>query len=98
MENIGMTWMEMKYNTALVFTALNELFSEKYKSSRKNDKTIFHHDKGFEFNLHVMGNSKPWDFIVIEYSDTGEDGDAFYPKDFDSKEAMFDAMLKEIEG
>ena len=45
-------------------------------------------------------------FFVIEYGETieelrddlGDEGGQFFPEDYESKEAMFEAILKEIEG
>ena len=44
-----------------------------------------------------MGAADPWNFLTIEYEDTGEDGDAYYPEDYDNFDDMLIEMLTEIE-
>lgn len=71
-------------------------FKEKYPSKKLNSKTYFCNSKGEWFNLVQMGNKEPWNCFVLEY-DNGEDGDLYYPNDYDNFEQMFTNMVKEIE-
>lgn len=56
----------------------------------------FVNSNGIPFHVVCVGKEPPWDFIVIEYEDTMEDGDAFYPSDYFDFDSLFDAVLKEI--
>lgn len=52
------------------------------------------------------GVGDPFHFLVVEYAENEDEikkawedeGGQFFPEDYESKEAMFEAMLKEIEG
>ena len=75
---------------------IDNRFKAVYKySESKTDGYVFKQDSGISFTVHKMGASSPWDFLVIDYHDTGEDGDAFYPEDYSSIDDMFKAMLEE---
>lgn len=71
-------------------------FKEVYRfTESKSDGYVFTTDSDISFTVHVMGEDEPWNFLVIDYHDTGEDGDAFYPDDYSSIDDMFKAMLEE---
>lgn len=89
-----MIWTEMKSNPHKVAESITQAFKSLYDQK----DGYFVSNSGVQFSLHVMGDASPWDFIVIEYQDTGEDGDAFYPSDFDSLDSIISAMKDEIEG
>lgn len=93
-----MIWEEMKFNIHSVYLLLLEALKARYNYRNDPDGIQFRNTKGRPFNIFVMGNAEPWKCVVVEYEDTGEDGGLYYPEDFDSYEAMLQAMLKEIEG
>lgn len=92
-----MTWEETRLNIHDVYLLLLKSFKGKYDYKEDADGIQFRNMKGIPFNVFIMGDSAPWNFIVVEYEDTGEDGDGYYPEDFDSYDDMLQAMLKEIE-
>ena len=103
-ENVNATWMEMRKDPKRVKEAVENKLARYYRFSDDNKKRLYHSPgKVFhtatqgEISLYVMGNSEPWDSIVIEYDD-GEDGDQFHPCDYDSLDALVAAMIAEIEG
>lgn len=88
-----MIWTEMKsdpHNAA-------ELVTQRFYSLFKRQDGFFVSHSGEKFSLHVMGDTAPWNFLVIEYQDTGEDGDAFYPSDYDAFDDLIADMVKEID-
>lgn len=79
------------------------------RNGSKHD--VFYDGKGLFFYPGYMytkpqGETADVRFFVIEYGesieelqdDLGDEGGQFFPEDYESKEAMFEAMLKEIEG
>lgn len=99
-----MNWMEQRNNMDQVFELLQSVLTEKFSPGKPEmfpmaygSEGWLQNSKGIPFSLHKMGNKDPWNFFVIEYGDTGEDGDSFYPDDYDSFEDMISAILKEIE-
>ncbi len=84
-----MTIMETKFQ---IEKRLKNLFDNK-----NHDGVIsFINSNGVPFHVVVMGEKEPWNFIVIEYEDTGEDGDAFYPTDYADFEILFNSIVNEI--
>ncbi len=93
----------MRKHPERVKQAVEEEFARYYQFSNDNKKRLYHSPgKVFhttaqgDVSLYVMGNSAPWDSIVIEYDD-GEDGDQFHPSDYDSLDALVADMIAEIE-
>ena len=100
-----MALMEQKNNMDQIFLLLQSAFKEKFPPGRPElfpmaygSEGWLQNSKGVPFSLHKMGDEAPWNFFVIEYGDTGEDGDSFYPDDYDSIEDMISEMIEEIEG
>ncbi len=91
-----MIWTEMKSDLEKVKAALEDILAKKYPSFTHNGMLDFTRPSGESFRLHVMGNASPWDFIVIEYG-SGEDGDGYYPEDYESADKMADDMIREID-
>ena len=88
-----MIWTEMKSDPHKVA----ELITQRFYSLFKRQGDFFVSNSGERFSLHVMGDAAPWNFLVIEYQDTGEDGDAFYPSDYDTIEDLIADMVQEID-
>ncbi len=76
---------------------LIDSLKERYPFKEDTDEVHFKSKNGTPFNVFIMGDESPWDFLVVEYEDTWEDGDAFYPADYNSFEDLLEAMIKEIE-
>ena len=93
-----MGWTETRFNTMSAKAVMENRLKEAYGAKESSEGMVFTNSAGVAFHLHAMGQEEPWDFIVIEYLDTGEDGDGFYPKDYTSEDEMFAAMVAEIEG
>lgn len=97
-----MIWMEMRNNLDQVKEAIETALSERYQAREKSENNAFHTGKVFhtdqygDVSLCVMGNEEPWNFFVIEY-DNGEDGDSFYPSDYDNFEDLVADVISEIE-
>ena len=92
-----MTWEEIRQNIDDVMAIVNNMLALKYKTRVDGEEKIFKNNAGIEFALRKLGDKEPWNAIVIQYEDTLEDGDSFYPEDFNSVNDMFQAMLEEIE-
>ena len=78
-----------------ILRGIEQALSARYPSHVENGKTIYQ-GADVEFSVVKMGDSDPWNFFVLEYDD-GEDGDGFYPDDFDSIDDLITAMIDEIE-
>jgi hypothetical protein len=61
------------------------------------EKGSFYSHGGVRFHIVKMGKEDPWNCFVIEYSDTLEDGDQFYPADYDSLDRLVEKMIEEID-
>lgn len=88
-----MTWTEMRNDTDGVKNAVEKRLSEMFPT---DEKGRFLSVAGVPFSICTMGAQPPWDFLVIEYHDTGEDGDGFYPEDYNSLDEMLKDMLEEV--
>lgn len=88
----------MKSNTRKVRDAVENAFCSIYPIKSKNPNIVFSCDEGESFSIVALGDVEPWNFIVIEYQECGEDGDGFYPEDYDSIEKLISDMRKEIDG
>lgn len=93
-----MTWAEKKLNIHEVYEMIIESLKNKYQFEENEEEIQFKNTKDVPFIVYAIGNEPPWNFLVIEYEDTGEDGDSYYPEDYECFEDMFQAMLAEIEG
>ena len=74
---------------------INNMLSEKYSTKEINGQTFFISNK--EIPFHIVNLSPFREALVIEYADTWEDGDLYYPADYPDAESMFTAMVSEIE-
>lgn len=97
-----MDLMESKLRIRSRADALNARFSEQFKSIEVGSRTFFLGPDGVSlFALDYLG---PYGALVIEHAESYddalanrlEDGDLFYLDELD-EEAMFQAMLREIE-
>ncbi len=84
-----MTWQETKSKTLEVHAMVINSLKKRYSFEEVADGVQFQNTKGIPFIVYAMGTADPWNFLTIEYEDTGEDGDAYYPEDYDN----FDDML-----
>ena len=65
---------------------------------KEEDGSVLFVPENFEaFKVCKMGDEEPWNALVLEYQDTGEDGDLFYAEDYDTLEAMVSLMRAEIQ-
>jgi hypothetical protein len=92
-----MTWLGMRNKMDDILELINNRLSELYVLENSENGLHFKNNKSVVFSVHKMGEKDPWNFFVIGYEDTGEDGDAFYPEDYNDFEEMFHKMLEEIE-
>ena len=108
-----MTWREMEYPSEDGLRRLKEeisdILAKKYKQIVISDhievRRCFELPDGTICHPAVMIGEK-FDDLFIEYSENldrmkvydNDDGDLFPPDYFDSKEALFKAILSEIEG
>jgi len=96
-----MTRMEMRSWIEDRITALNGRLAKIYQKRTVRDRKCFVREDGALFVLDYL---LPYEAIVIEYAENEseaklnrfEDGDLFYLAEMD-EEAMFQAMLQEIE-
>ena len=100
-----MDWTDQKNDMDQVYSAVFSRLKESFSPAKLDDWPMAHgssgwfqNSTGIPFSVHKMGDQAPWDFIVIEYADTGEDGEAYYPADYDNLENMIADMITEIEG
>ena len=90
-----MNWMEMRKDPSQVKNEIERIFSHRYRVVTEDNDKIFHSDQSGDFYICDMGNEEPWNFLVIAYKE--EDGDSFYPSDYDSLDSLIADMIAEIE-
>ena len=90
-----MEWTELKNNISGVYSVVLQRFRERFGLSGLGED-VFVSPAGIPFSVCKMGEKTPWNFLVIEYRDTGEDGDSFYPEDYQSLDDLVTAMTNEI--
>ena len=73
---------------------IENLLATLYKTREENGFYFFTNSKGVEFHVCCLGD---WPCVVIEYMDTMEDGDLWYPEDYPSIDNLIEAMKAEIE-
>lgn len=88
-----MTWTEISKKTDTLRSALEEALSKTYETASIEPKS-FVNNKGDKFTLFTF--SQPEVAVGIEYNDA-DDGDLYYPTDYDGIEPMLEDMAKEIE-
>lgn len=72
---------------------LNNKFANTYPRMTIWNTPCFVSNKNVGFHLVRLGNG-----IVVEYMDTMEDGDMYYPSEYKNEESLFTDLVKEIEG
>lgn len=93
-----MTWTETRKNNGLVEPLISEELAKRYDQTEKDGKTYFRRQSGELFHpVRVQLVKGDADFFVIEYMDSMEDGDSFYPEDYSSLEEMIEEICREIE-
>lgn len=92
-----MTWQGTRYNMDELLRRINEALAARYEVVSSSDNSIYINKRGAEFHVCKLGIKDPWNCFVISYADTGEDGDCFYPEDYDNFASMLDAMIAEID-
>ena len=90
-----MDWMEMRNDIPKVKNAVIEEFKKVYPSYKKRDNVFFVNPNGLEFEIYGFGSD--WNFLVISYELSGEDGSSFYPEDYESFEDFVNDMKKEAD-
>lgn len=74
---------------------IEQKFSKVYSTININGERFFLNNSGVPFRVQTLDEGKG--ALVIEYVDTGEDGDLFYLDEM-REEEIYKAMLQEIEG
>ena len=89
-----MDWTELRKEILKVKKAVIAELSKIYPVRESQCSVIFTNSQGVDFEIFAFVDP---DFLVVEYKDTFEDGDCFFPEDYDTLEDMVNDMRKEIE-
>lgn len=93
-----MTWTEAKYNNDQAEPLIIGELGKKYDQTVKDGTVYFRRKDGELFHLIRIRIAKTGaDFFVMEYMNSMEDGEAFYPEDYESLEAMMKDIYREID-
>lgn len=93
-----MTWAETRLNNGLVEPLIREELAKRYKQVEEKGETYFRKKNGELLHLvRVRILDGGADFFTIEYMGSMEDGDSFYPEDYDSLEEMMKEIFREID-
>lgn len=93
-----MIWTEIKNQTKSVYELVENELSKRYTFSCDADGVkTYVTSHGEHISLCLMGTEDPWDFFVVEYAETGDDGEGFYPKDYNSFDELMNDIISEIE-
>ncbi len=90
-----MNWTEVSKSCGLLKNEVEEKFIGRYNHKDEDGAIVFQNDYGIEFGTFLF--EKPEVCIGIEYHDTWEDGDLFYPSDYKSLDDMVKDIEKEID-
>jgi hypothetical protein len=98
-EIIVMTWMEIRSDDDFLDSARSYMitrFKEIYKSFTKGGKTFFELSDGCTMHIDTM-HSKDFECLVMVYvsENDNDDGDQYWPEDFETPNDMLEAMLAE---
>ena len=74
---------------------INRILEAKYAKTEINGQPFFVTNRKTPFRVQELTGS--FHAFVIEYADTWEDGDCFFPEDYASIEDMAAAMMREID-
>lgn len=85
-------WAEMKTDIIQAEKGILDGLAKIYQPGEGEGE--FFSRKGVLFSVTRLDR---WNCFVIDYSDTMEDGDRFYPEDFDSLESLLKKMTEEID-
>ena len=92
-----MIWQEIKYNIDAVLEMINESLASKYIIRTENEPGDYINNQQVPFSVCKLGDTPPWNCLTISYEDTGEDGDLFYPEDYEEYDDLLQALITEIE-
>ena len=92
-----MAWMETKNNTIQVKSLVENELEKRYSMSNESGHKMFHSDQYGDFSICALGEEDPWNFLVISYENDGEDGDGFYPAEYESIDSLVADIIAEIE-
>ena len=87
--------MALNLSTKVLKTMIDERLSTEYKQVVIKSQPFYSNSDGLCFHVIDLGSFEP--ALVIEYAGTWEDGDLFYPEDYDTIDEMYAEMIAEIE-
>lgn len=87
--------MALKNDTKAIKAEIDALMAASYEQTTIANMPFFR--SGSSVPFHVVDLQPFRNALTIEYADTWEDGDLFYPGDYETVEEMFKDMIKEIE-
>ena len=87
-----MTWTEIK-------SKIKDIFKSRFDYQLSENEPVFEYNAHTHFTIDSMrGDRRENDAVLVAYIEDGEDGDRYYPYDYDlDLEKMVDDMIKEIE-
>ncbi len=96
-----MTWTEIRSNDNYLNDTksfLEKKFSKIYTADQVGNDTVFSLPDGLEMTIFIL-HGKAFNCLGMNYrSETdNEDGDLYYPEDFETPDDMFTAMLEETQ-
>lgn len=96
-----MTWTEIRSSDDLLIdikTFLEKKFSMIYSADKSGGDTVFSLPDGSSMRIFLM-HGKKFNCLGINYKSDNddEDGDLYYPEDFETPDDMFTAMLEETQ-
>ena len=75
---------------------VEERLEKKYHFTIDEDKKVFNIDDNETVSIVCIPLNADDPFFVVEYGN-GEDGDRFYPSDYQNIDALIDDIMKEIQ-
>lgn len=96
---VSMTWTEIQSSNDMLSDIKSFLvreFSKIYSFSRINDDTVFSLPDGLSMSIFTM-HGKGFGCLGMNYKavNSNDDGDLYYPDDYDTPNELFLAMLEE---
>ena len=97
-EPLDTPWSVVRNNIDNAVNAVEIELSQRYPYTMENGKRIYHSDKAGFFHIDILRGLADVPFFVIDYMKDYEDGDGFFPVDYDSLDTLVSDVITEIEG
>ena len=87
--------MEKNSGLSSLKNEIDTRLKKRYRTASVKGERFYETKRGVRF--HIINLEGFCEALVVEYADTWEDGDLFYPEDYGNIDELFSAIVSEIE-